>query len=93
LPAYRPDDAAWIAKNIVNSHYFADSSQIGPAMLKAADEIRPNHAYLLYDEGALWTDTVTPVLAAGKPISAAWSAYQSQLVNNAKLNGYTVKTS
>ena len=93
LPAYRPDDAAWIAKNIVNSHYFADASQIGPAMLKAADEIRPNHSYLLYDEGALWTDTVTPVLAAGKPISAAWSAYQSQLVNNAKLNGYTVETS
>jgi multiple sugar transport system substrate-binding protein len=93
LPAYRPDDAAWITKNIVDSHYFADASQIGPAMLKAADEIRPNHEYLLYDEGALWTDTVTPVLAAGKPISAAWAAYQSELVNNAKLNGYTVETS
>ena len=93
LPAYGPDDAAWIAKNIVGSHYFADPSQIGPAMLYAASVIRPHHAYLLYDEGALWTDTVTPVLAAGKPISAAWSAYQSQLVNNAKLNGYTVETS
>jgi len=92
LPAYRPDDAAWINRNIVKSGYFADPAQIGPAMLKAADEIRPNHEYLLYDEGALWTDTVTPVLAAGKPISAAWSAYQNELVNNAKLNGYTVVT-
>ncbi len=92
LPAYRPDDAAWINRNIVKSGYFADPAQIGPAMLKAADEIRPNDEYLLYDEGALWTDTVTPVLAAGKPISAAWSAYQNELVNNAKLNGYTVVT-
>jgi multiple sugar transport system substrate-binding protein len=93
LPAYGPDDNAWITKNIVDSHYFADASQIGPAFLYAASIIRPNHEYLLYDEGALWTDTVTPVLAAGKPISAAWAAYQSQLVNNAKLNGYTVETS
>ncbi len=92
LPAYQPDDAAWIQKNIVKSGYFADPSQIGPAFLKAASLIRPNHEYLLYDEGAIWTDTVTPVLSEGKPISAAWSAYQTELVNNAKLNGYKVVT-
>ncbi|MDA8291284.1 MAG: carbohydrate ABC transporter substrate-binding protein, partial [Actinomycetota bacterium] len=92
LPAYRPDDAAWLQKNIVKSGYFADPSQIGPAFEKAASLIRPHHNYLLYDEGAIWTDTVTPILSQGKPISDAWSAYQNQLVNNAKLNGYNVTT-
>ncbi len=93
LPAYQPDDAAWEQKNIVESHYFADPSQIGPAFKLAASLIRPHHAYLLYDEGAIWGDTVTPVLAEGKPLSAAWSAYQSELVDNAQLNGYSVTTS
>jgi len=92
LPAYQPDDAAWVQKNIVSSKYFADPSQIGPAFAYAASIIRPNHEYLLYDEGAIWGDTVTPILAEGKPLSAAWSSYQKELVNNAQLNGYTVNT-
>lgn len=90
LPAYRPDDAAWLKKNVLDSGYFADPAQIGPAFEKGASLIRPHHNYLLYDEGAVWTDTVTPVLSQGKPLSAAWNAYQNELVNQAKLNGYQV---
>jgi multiple sugar transport system substrate-binding protein len=92
LPAYAPDQNAWIAKNIVQSGYFADPMQIGPAMKYAGTIVRPNHGYLLYDEGALWTQVITPVVAEGKLISTAWSAYQSALVDNAKVNGYSVTT-
>jgi ABC-type glycerol-3-phosphate transport system substrate-binding protein len=92
LPAYAPDQNAWITKNIVQSGYFADPMQIGPAMKYAGTIVRPNHGYLLYDEGALWTQVITPVVAEGKLISSAWSAYQSALVDNAKVNGYSVTT-
>jgi multiple sugar transport system substrate-binding protein len=61
-------------------------------MKYAGTIVRPNHGYLLYDEGALWTQVITPVVAEVKLISTAWSAYQSALVDNAKVNGYSVTT-
>jgi len=61
-------------------------------MIAAANEIRTNHQYLLYSSGQVWTETVAPGLTAGKSLASLWSAFQSSLVNHAKVVGYKVTT-
>ena len=45
---------------------------------------------MLYNTGGIWSKTVTPVLTAGKDLTAAWDAFGTQLVNEAKTFGYEV---
>ena len=60
------------------------------AFVAAGNAVRGNHYYMLYNTGGIWSKTVTPVLTAGKDLSAAWEAFGTQLVNEAKTFGYEV---
>jgi maltose-binding protein MalE len=91
LPAYGPLQQAWINKAL-SDNYFADSTTTAAAFKAAVGEVRPNHDYMLYDTGGIWTQTVTPVLTAGKTLTAAWPAFTSQLLNQAKTFGYKVSS-
>ena len=91
LPAYGPDQQPWIDKQCA-ANYFAKCDQLGQALIAAANEIRTNHQYLLYSSGQVWTETVAPGLTAGKSLASLWPAFQSSLVNHAKVVGYKVTT-
>lgn len=92
LPAYGPDQDAWIAKQ-KQDNYFADPDQTFTAIKGAIDNVVPDHPYMLYITGGIWTQTAVPALVSGKSVDAAWSAFGTDLVQKAKALGYTVKSS
>jgi ABC-type glycerol-3-phosphate transport system substrate-binding protein len=89
LPAYTAPQQAWLDKGAKDG-YFADYPTTSKAFIEAGNRVRPNHYYMLYNTGGIWSKTVTPVLTAGKDLSAAWDAFGQQLVNEAKTFGYEV---
>ncbi|MEP7089260.1 MAG: ABC transporter substrate-binding protein [Nocardioidaceae bacterium] len=91
LPGYGPVQDAWIAKQ-AKQNYFADNSTTFDAAKTALSLVPDHHAYMLYNTGSVWTETVTPALTSGKSFDDAWKAFGSDLVNQAKSVGYTVST-
>jgi ABC-type glycerol-3-phosphate transport system substrate-binding protein len=89
LPAYGPVQDAWIEKQS-SSNYFADTATTFAAAKQATGLVRPDHSYVLYNTGSVWTETVTPALINGQPMDAAWEAFGTELLNQAKAMGYTV---
>jgi hypothetical protein len=89
LPAYTAPQQAWLDKGAKDG-YFADYPTTSKAFIAAGNAVRPNHAYMLYNTGSIWSKTVTPVVTAGQNLSAAWDAFGTQLVNEAKTFGYEV---
>ena len=92
LPAYGPVQQAWLDKGRADG-YFADYDTSAKAFLTAVAEVRPNHAYVLYNTGGVWTQKVTPVLTAGKTLGSAWGAFSTELKNQAQTFGYQVVAS
>lgn len=91
LPAYGPVQDDWIAKQKATK-YFADDDATFAAFKEAATYVPGDHAYTLYNTGGIWTETVTKDLVAGKSFDDAWSSFGSELNNQAKSQGYEVKT-
>jgi ABC-type glycerol-3-phosphate transport system substrate-binding protein len=89
LPAYTAPQQAWLDKGAAAA-YFADYTTSNAAFVAAGNAVRGNHYYMLYNTGGIWSKTVTPVLVGGKNLSAAWDAFGTQLVNEAKTFGYEV---
>jgi ABC-type glycerol-3-phosphate transport system substrate-binding protein len=89
MPAYGPVQDAWLEKQS-EVGYFADWDSTAAAFKDAGDRVRGNHAYLLYNTGGIWSQTVTPVLTGGGTLSDAWDAFGNQLTNQAKTFGYEV---
>ncbi|HWU58914.1 MAG TPA: ABC transporter substrate-binding protein [Microbacteriaceae bacterium] len=92
LPGYGPVQDDWIAKQKA-SNYFADNDATFSAMKEATKYVVGHHAYMLYNTGGIWTETITPALVAGSTFDAAWTKFGTELNNQAKSFGYTVKTS
>jgi ABC-type glycerol-3-phosphate transport system substrate-binding protein len=92
MPAYGPIQDAWLRKQSSNG-YLADFQTSATAFKSAVDAVRPKHAYMLYNTGGIWTQTVTPLLTQGKNLSAAWDAFGKRLNNEARTFGYQVVTS
>jgi hypothetical protein len=90
MPAYGPVQQAWLDKQ-ASAAYFQDTTASGAAFKAAGDMVRGNHYYMLYNTGGIWSKTVTPVLTNGGNLSAAWSAFSSELLNEAQTFGYTVQ--
>jgi len=90
LPAYGPDQDAWIQKQ-EKENYFADNATTFAAMKSAIADVQPNHPYMLYNTGSVWTETMAPALVSGKSVNDAWSSFSRDLVNQAKSMGYTIK--
>ncbi|GAB3282378.1 ABC transporter substrate-binding protein [Kineosporia babensis] len=90
LPAYGGAQDAWVEKQSAGE-YFADNETTFAAMKAAIGYVQPDHAYMLYNTGSVWTETVVPALVDGKSMDDAWSAFSTELVNQAKAMGYTVQ--
>lgn len=91
LPGYGGVQDAWIDKQ-AKTNYFADNKTTFAAAKTALKLVPDHHAYMLYNTGSVWTETVTPALTSGKSFDEAWKAFGSDLVNQAKSVGYTVTT-
>ncbi len=91
LPAYGPVQDQWIAKQ-KESKYFADDDATFAAFKEATRYVPGDHAYTLYNTGGIWTETVTKALVAGDSFDSAWTTFGSELNNQAKSQGYEVKT-
>jgi multiple sugar transport system substrate-binding protein len=89
LPAYGPVRDAWIRKQS-RANYFADNDTTFAAMKAAIQFVQPNHSYMLYNTGSVWTETLAPALIDGKSVEDGWAAFESELLNQAKAMGYTV---
>lgn len=89
LPAYGPVRDAWIRKQS-RENYFADNDTTFAAMKAAIQFVQPDHSYMLYNTGSVWTETLAPALVDGKSVDDGWSAFESELLNQAKAMGYTV---
>jgi ABC-type glycerol-3-phosphate transport system substrate-binding protein len=89
LPGYGPVQDAWIAKQKAGN-YFADNDTTFAAFKSATGYVVDKHAYMLYNTGGIWTETVTPALVAGDSVDSAWSTFGTELLNQAKTFGYTV---
>lgn len=90
LPAYGPVQDAWAEKQAA-TEYFADNDTTFAAMKAAIGYVQPDHAYMLYNTGSVWTETIAPALVSGKSVDEAWGAFADELGNQAKAMGYTVK--
>ncbi|MCY0899273.1 MAG: ABC transporter substrate-binding protein [Firmicutes bacterium] len=91
FPAYGPDEQAWLQKNVVDAHYFADPQQIVKAFKQAVKMVWTGHPYTEFDPDGIWDTTVVPALEQGKNLAQIWPTYQRELVNYAQLYGYNVK--
>jgi ABC-type glycerol-3-phosphate transport system substrate-binding protein len=89
LPAYGPVQDAWIERQS-GSNYFADTATTFAAAKQATGLVRPDHSYVLYNTGSVWTETVTPALINGQPMDVAWDAFGTELLNQAEAMGYTI---
>ena len=89
FPAYGPAQQPWLDKQ-KTSGYFADFAQLASALKEAATEIRTDTNYVQYNTGNTWSQTVAAALAKGSSFATGWSAFATQLVQQAKSFGYTV---
>jgi ABC-type glycerol-3-phosphate transport system substrate-binding protein len=92
LPAYKSVQDAWIAKQSA-SNYYADTATTFASFKPAISAVPTDHKYQLYNTGSVWTETVAPALVSGKSFGDAWTAFGTDLLNQAKAQGYTVVTS
>jgi ABC-type glycerol-3-phosphate transport system substrate-binding protein len=90
LPAYGPVQDAWSAKQ-AKANYFADNKTTFQSMKDAIGYVKPDHAYMLYNTGSVWTETIAPALVSGSSVDDAWAKFGSELVNQAKAMGYSVQ--
>jgi ABC-type glycerol-3-phosphate transport system substrate-binding protein len=91
LPAYGGVQQQWLDKQ-ASSSYYADTKSTLGQFIPAIANVPTDYKYQLYDTGAVWTQYVAPALVSGKGFDAAWSGFSTNLVNQAKAAGYTVKT-
>ncbi|MET4783245.1 ABC transporter substrate-binding protein [Glaciihabitans sp. UYNi722] len=89
LPAFKAVQADWIAKQSA-SNYYADTAKTFATFQSAISDVPGDHFYQLYNTGSVWTETVAPALVSGKSFDDAWTAFGTDLNNQAKSQGYTV---
>lgn len=93
LPAYGPAQDAWGKRNVAKDPLWAEDPM--PVFKAQSQLIRPSPTfeYVRFDPGQLWTQDVTPPVQSGKPVSSVIDKLQSDSVQLAKSNGYSVSTS
>lgn len=89
MPAYGPAQDAWLEKQSGDA-YFADFDATAAAFKDAGPRVRGDFAYMPYNTGNIWSQTVTPVLTSGGTLGDAWETFSNQLVNEAKTFGLEV---
>jgi multiple sugar transport system substrate-binding protein len=89
-PAYAPAAVAWLA-NPTNAKYFANDVS-GPFKTAAA-QVWTGWSATRFSGDNVWSTAVLAGITNGKKVSSLLDAWQTAIVNHAKLAGYTVKTS
>ncbi|MFJ6729203.1 ABC transporter substrate-binding protein [Streptomyces sp. NPDC091281] len=88
-PAYTKAADAWLA-NPANSGYFA--GDVGPAFREAADAVWTGWSNTRFSDATAWSSIVLPALTAGKSLTETLPAWQQEIANEAKSQGYKVTT-
>lgn len=86
-PAYAPAAKAWLA-NPANKDYFA--TDVSGVFEQAANEVWTGWSNTRFSDATAWSSTVLPGLTAGKTLTSLLPAWQTQITDEAKANGYTV---
>ncbi|MFJ5266582.1 ABC transporter substrate-binding protein [Streptomyces sp. NPDC088387] len=88
-PAYTKAAEAWLA-NPANSDYFANDVS-GPFQ-QAAQAVWTGWSNTRFSDATAWSSVVLPALTAGKSLTATLPAWQNEIANEAKAQGYKVVT-
>ncbi|MGW7578459.1 ABC transporter substrate-binding protein [Streptomyces sp. NPDC054765] len=84
-PAYTKAADAWLA-NPDNSSYFA--GDVSGPFKQAADQVWTGWSNTKFSDATSWSNSVLPALTAGKSLSSALPAWQKEISNEAKADGY-----
>jgi ABC-type glycerol-3-phosphate transport system substrate-binding protein len=88
-PAYTPAAAKWIAKQQASGYW---ANNIAAPITAAATQVWSGWVPPEFSQESVWASTVSAGMAQGKTISSLLPAWQSAIVNQAKVLGYTVRT-
>ena len=89
LPAHRPSSLAW-GERLKADAYYA-SPDVFDMQVKAAEYSHPGYTSLRFSVEDAIVKIVSANIARGVTVEASLPALQTELVNLAKLNGYTVE--
>lgn len=86
-PAYTKAAQAWLA-NPANSDYFAND--VSKPFQQAADQVWTGWSNTKFSDATAWSSVVLPALTAGKSLESVLPAWQREISNQAKADGYQV---
>lgn len=86
-PAYAQAAKAWLA-NPANKDYFANDVS-GP-FEQAANEVWTGWSNTRFSDSTAWSSVVLPALTAGKSLTETLPAWQQEIANEARSQGYKV---
>ncbi|WP_330175974.1 extracellular solute-binding protein [Streptomyces sp. NBC_01498] len=86
-PAYTKAAQAWLA-NPANNGYFAND--VSGAFQEAADAVWTGWSNTRFSDATAWSSVVLPALTAGKSLTETLPAWQTEIGNEAKAQGYKV---
>ncbi len=89
LPAHRPSSIAWGERLKTDAYY--GSPDVFDMQVKAAEYSHPGYVSLRFSVEDAIVKIVSANIAKGVTVEASLPALQTELVNLAKLNGYTVE--
>jgi hypothetical protein len=86
-PAYTQAAKAWLA-NPANKDYFANDVS-GP-FEQAANEVWTGWSNTRFSDSTAWSSVVLPALTSGKTLAETLPAWQREIANEARTQGYKV---
>ena len=89
LPAFGPNQQPWLEKQQA-AGYFYDVDNAAEVFVDASSRVRPGFAYLLYNTGGIWSQTVTQEVTAGTAFSDAFKSFKDRILSEAQAFGYQV---
>lgn len=89
LPAHKPSSIAWGERLKTDAYY--GSPDVFEMQVKAAEYSHPGYVSLRFSVEDAIVKIVSANIAKGVTVEASLPALQTELVNLAKLNGYTVE--
>lgn len=88
LPAYKSASDAWLAKQSESGFFAGDFSG---ALSTAAGSVWQGWGYPSFSPETAYASVVVPALASGASLADTVEAWQTEIKNEAQVQGYTVK--
>lgn len=86
-PAYAPAAEKWIAAQAADGYFVGDFEQ---NVVDAASQVWSGWGYPSFSAETAYSKIVLPALAAGQSIGDVTSEWQTEILNEAQVQGYTV---